>query len=275
MRADQVFMDTFATPMLAVERFVLQHSSGIHAISAAIAREIGAAYDVDFGRTHISVVPLGQEDWSTLPIVPPIALPEGVVRLLFVGRLEERKGIDVLLNVLPSLLAKHPQLHVDIVGNDQLASGHGLTYRKLFEAAHSGQKILSRVHFHGEVAEAALRGFYQACDVFVAPSRFESFGLILLEAMMFAKPVIACRAGGMVEVVDEGTSGLLAEPGDAPSLAAAIDLLVGDTDLRARMGRAGRVRYEARFTPERMAEDVLAFVSEVADRADLGLRQIA
>jgi glycosyltransferase involved in cell wall biosynthesis len=58
----------------------------------------------------------------------------------------------------------------------------------------------------------------------VAPSRYESFGLVFLEARMFGKPVIGCRAGGMIEVIEEGVTGLLAEPGDAASLEASLDI---------------------------------------------------
>lgn len=266
------FMDDFATPMIDVERTLFEGSAGIHAISAAIAREIEEAYAVDFSKTHMAVVPLGQEDWSTLPVHMPEPLPANGIRVLFVGRLEERKGIDVFLQILPALLAQYPDLHVDIVGNDRLPNGFGGTYRGDFEERHAGAPFLDRVRFQGEVQEIALRGFYKACDVFVAPSRFESFGLILLEAMMFGKPVIACRAGGMVEVVEEGVSGLLALPGDPSTLADALVALIGSPELRSRMGRAGRERYEARFTPERMAEDVMSFITDVADQAELRRR---
>lgn len=265
--ADREFIEGFAEPMIGLERKLFQQSAGIHAISAAIAREIEGAYAVDFGSTHMAVVPLGQEDWSVLPANPPDPWPVEGIRLLFVGRLEERKGIDVLLRALPTLLTDHPDLYVDIVGNDSLLNEHESTYRADFEKAHADAAFISRVLFHGEVEEQRLRGLYKACDIFTAPSRFESFGLILLEAMMFSKPVIACRAGGMVEVVDEGVSGLLAEPGDPTSLASAIGALIADAGLRERMGRAGRERYEACFTPERMAKDVMTFLTEVSDRA--------
>lgn len=272
MLDDPEFMDNFATPMIDVERTLFEGSAGIHAISAAIAREIEEAYAVDFRKTHMAVVPLGQEDWSALPIQIPEPLPADSIRVLFVGRLEERKGIDVFLQILPDLLAEYPNLHIEIVGNDRLPNGFGGTYRGDFEERHADATFLGRVRFHGEVQEVALRGFYKACDIFVAPSRFESFGLILLEAMMFGKPVIACRAGGMVEVVEEGVSGLLALPGDPSSLSDAMVALITAPELRARMGRAGRERYETRFTPERMAEDVMSFVTEVANRAELRRR---
>jgi hypothetical protein len=213
------------------------------------------------------VVPLGLADWSKLPAKTPDPLPEDSLRLLFVGRLEARKGVDVLLASLPRLLARHPHLHVDIVGDHTIEGPDGRPYRAVFEAA-APDECSTRVLFHGEVAEDRLRGFYRACDIFVAPSRFESFGLVLVEAMMFGKPAVACRAGGMVEVADEGRTALLAEPGDAASLEACLERLIGDDGLRRALGAAGRERYEACFTPTAMAEGVVALLHHArANRA--------
>lgn len=103
-----------------------------------------------------------------------------------------------------------------------------------------------------------MRGFYAAADVVLAPSRYESFGLVPLEAMMFARAVIGCRAGGMPEVIEDGVSGLLAEPGNAASLAGCVERLLDDPGLRSRMGKAGRARYERLFTARHMAAGVRA-----------------
>ena len=80
---------------------------------------------------------------------------------------------------------------------------------------------------------------------------------------MFAKPVIGCKAGGMVEIVEEGASGLLAEPGNTTSLERCLVQLIEDEPLRQRMGLRGRQRYELLFTPERMAKEVIEFLSSV------------
>src|SRR6202040_4042859 len=133
----------------------------------------------------------------------------------------------------------------------------GSPYRAVFEAA-LPPELGARIRFHGEVSEDRLRGFYRACDVLVAPSRYESFGLILVEAMMYGKPAVACRAGGMVEVVEEGRTALLAEPGDANSLEACLERLALDPSLRREMGEAARQRYEARFAPGPMATGMVA-----------------
>jgi len=259
--ADQAFQRDFAAPMLALEARLLRDSDAVHAISASIACDISRAYEVPLDPPRTMVRPLGLDDWSLLPAAAPTALPDGALRLLFVGRLEARKGIDVLFDILAGLLARHPRLHADIVGNDRIPGPDGRSYRAAFEAS-APAWVLARVGFHGEVPEARLRGFYRACDIFVAPSRFESFGLILVEAMMFGKPVVACRAGGMVEVAEEGRTALFAEPGDAASLDACLERLIADPSLRRALGVAGRKRYEAHFTPAGMAEGVVALLRQ-------------
>lgn len=262
--ADAAFARRFVTPMLALEAEVLRSSPALHAISAAILNDVEQLYGIPLAaRTHVA--PLGLEDERDAPATPPPPAPPGTtLRLLFVGRLESRKGIDVLLAIAPALLARHPHLHIDIVGNDAIPLPDGTTHRATFLANPAHHAIRPRVAFHGQVDQPALRGLYAACDIFVAPSRFESFGLIFVEAMMFARPTIGCRAGGMPEVIAEGETGLLAEPGDPTSLAACITRLVEEPALRARMGEAGRARYQRLFAPRPMAEAVLAMLAAAA-----------
>ncbi|MDX8531112.1 glycosyltransferase [Mesorhizobium sp. VK25A] len=264
-RNDQQFMQGFAKPMLALETRLLRDSAGIHAISKAIRRDISAVYDVELEDARTAMVPLGLEDFSALPEVPPASLPQGTLRVVFIGRLEARKGIDVLLDVIHKLLVRHPNLHFDIVGNDKIPGPDGnTTYRAAFEAVATAD-ARAHVSFHGEVSEEQLRGFYGACDIFVAPSRFESFGQVLVEAMIYGKPVIACRAGGMVEIVEPGETGLLAEPGDPVSLEGCLERLVADTSLRRSLGDAGRRRYEQHFSVEAAASGLVTLLRKACE----------
>lgn len=263
LKEDMNFMAQHGVPMLRTERELLQRASGLHSISWPLLENLVDAYGISTEDERVRVVPLGLEDWTKLPATPPDALPEGSLRILFVGRLERRKGIDVLLDIAPSLLEKHPQLSFDIVGNTTIPGPEGRTFQKDFLALDLPPGIVERVRFHGEIDDAMLRGLYGACDIMVGPSRYESFGLMLVEGMMFGKPVVGCAAGGMLEVVEDGVSGLLARPGDRDSLRAALDCLIRDPDLRDKLGRAGRARYEERFTARRMAQDIDRFLDEV------------
>ena len=118
------------------------------------------------------------------------------------------------------------------------------------------------MRFEGALARAALLSRYAACDLVVVPSRYESFGLTALEAMIFAKPCVASDAGGLGEVVTDSDTGLLTPPGDPAALTAALLRLVRDPGLRQAMGAAARRRYEAQFTAAAMARSVEAWVRD-------------
>jgi predicted SAM-dependent methyltransferase len=144
---------------------------------------------------------------------------------------------------------RHPAVRVRIIGADNPhANGReGAWQDWLSNRAGSEPHIYERIVFDGEVGDAALFQAYADCDIFCAPSRYESFGLVHVEAMMFGRPVVGCRAGGMQETIVDGVTGLLVEPGDASALEAALERLVTDHRLREELGAAGRARYEAEF----------------------------
>jgi glycosyltransferase involved in cell wall biosynthesis len=246
---------------LDAERAVLEKAAAYHAISRAIVESIRERYSVSLPESRIGLAPLGLRDRSVA--TPAGAARDGNWTLLFVGRLERRKGIDVLLGIAPALLRSRRQLRLVIVGDDTISDDRGMPFKTRFLAEHAGDPLLRQVEFRGKVSDEELFAQYRDCDVFVAPSRYESFGLIFVEAMMFGKPVVGCRAGGMKEVIEDGETGLLAEPGDAASLLAALERLADDEPLRQRMGRAARAAYEARFTVDRMVDSALALYRRV------------
>ena len=112
---------------------------------------------------------------------------------------------------------------------------------------------MTRVSFLGRVSDEELDRRYAECDLFVAPSLYESFGLIYLEAMNYAKPVIGCLAGGIPEVVDDGVTGLLVEPGASEPLAEAMLTMLSAPSQLREMGLAGRQRLLDKFTHIEMA----------------------
>ncbi|MEJ2801967.1 glycosyltransferase family 4 protein [Comamonadaceae bacterium PP-2] len=245
----------YGRPMLALERLLMTQADGIRANSQAIIREIERAYDMAFDPLVTHVVPHG-----LLPVevpAPAARTDEERIELLFVGRLEERKGIAVLLRALPGLMARWPGLHVNILGDTHIRNAEGRYEMDEFQARHHDQPWLPRVVFEGRVDDTRLLQAYADCDLFVGPSLFESFGLVFVEAMRQGKPVIACDAGGMPEVVQQGVTGLLVPPGDAGSLEAAIERLLGDAWLRRTLGEAGLDAYRQRFSASRMAADSL------------------
>jgi glycosyltransferase involved in cell wall biosynthesis len=127
------------------------------------------------------------------------------------------------------------------------------------------------VTFVGYVDDEGLRQEFERCDIFVAPSRYESFGLIYLEAMRASKPCVAIRVGGVPEVVDHGITGVLVDA-DANMLGTAIAELVDDEERRKTMGRAGRRRFETHFSMAAFASD---FSREIADWIGIDWQPVA
>ncbi|MHB8972923.1 MAG: glycosyltransferase [Pirellulaceae bacterium] len=259
---DAEFLASFAKPMLALEKIVMLESDGIHAISKAIYADIEQAYDIHFSPDRIDTISLGLRDLAAPTTASPDlssadARSTDALYITFIGRLESRKGIDVFLDIAPEVLNRYPHAYINIVGNDKICNTAGVSFRSLFETANPTLKSHPRLVFHGEVNDEQLLRFYQSSDIIVAPSRFESFGLVHLEAMMFGTPVIGSNIGGMKEIIEDGVTGLLAAPGDSQSLLACIERLLDDEPLRKDMGRNARASYLIKFNVRRMAEDVI------------------
>lgn len=245
---------------VSLECWSIAHADGLIGSSTAVVDTVRSTLGLAPSRTAPCLrIPLGIS-----PGPPPPPKAGGSPRLLFVGRLERRKGFHTLLEILPPLLESRPTLGVDIVGGDCQA---GLAARQRFLVQHRRARWIERVHFHGSVPEAALDAFYARATVLVAPSLYESFGLIYLEAMRHGTPVVGCRAGGVPEVVRDGETGLLVPPDDPPALLAAIMRLLDDPALRARLGAAGRRSVETEFSAQRMAERTADFYREVLAHA--------
>jgi SAM-dependent methyltransferase len=234
------------------------------ASTPSVVEEIEQRYGLELDRERVATIGHGLPD-SAAGISP--SRRQGAVEVLFVGRLEPRKGIDTLLACLPSLAGEFPDLTFTIVGADNIPSPSGPTYRELFERSEAGARLRDRVRFTGVLSEADLARRYADCDIFVAPSKYESFGLILLEAMMFGKPVIASDVGGMAHIVEPDGNGFLVPPGDAQSLRQAVARLAASSELRARLGRRSRELYEQRYSAPRMVDETIAFYQRLVGRA--------
>jgi glycosyltransferase involved in cell wall biosynthesis len=188
-------------------------------------------------------------------------------RVLFVGRLEERKGIDTIIAALPAIMESGAVDSFDIVGDDQLPDGDGVTYRQIIERRFGSELWFDKIHLHGHVDQDQLDQFYSNCSIFIAPSKYESFGLIYLEAMRFSKPCIGTTAGGIPEVVANNVTGILIEPGNSEELAQAVLKLCENSALRRKFGNAGRQRFLDSFTVGRFAERIVQHVGASSSKA--------
>lgn len=165
--------------------------------------------------------------------------------LLFVGRLVERKGVHYLLEALARLRTSVP-VYLRVVGDGPM--------RGLLEARARELGVAERVRFDGFVPNATLAERFATCDAFVLPAVVDSkgdtegLGVVLVEALTYRKPVIASAAGGIVDVIRDGETGVLVPPGDVDALARAIEGLVADPARGAALGAAGREHVQREFS---------------------------
>ena len=178
--------------------------------------------------------------------------------VLFMGTLTKVKGIDVLLKAIPIIRKRIQNLHVYIAGS---GSEEG-NLKKLVKELN----IEENVSFLGFVSGEEKYAYYKSADIYVQPSRYETFGVVLLEAMACGKPVVASNVGGIPFVVEDGKTGLLFESENVEELTEKVILLLRDEELRAKRGEAGKERARG-FTWERSAEMTGDVYKEVIETA--------
>jgi D-inositol-3-phosphate glycosyltransferase len=215
---------------------------------------------------RISVVPCGVNLDLFQPVDQREARRELALRdddriLLFVGRIEPLKGIDILLGAAAELALEH-ECSVLIIGGDSSAQQGEIAYLRNL-AARLG--IAERVRFLGAVDHQRLPLYYSAADVCVVPSFYESFGLVALEAMACGTPVVASRVGGLAGTVRDGETGYLIPWRCPEPFAERIELLLGNEELRRAFGRTAREAVE-RFRWANVAEQVIGVYRELIER---------
>lgn len=243
-----------------LEKFCIEQADAVMAISHAIQKTIGEGYGINWRELSVPVhvLPLGVD--QSLVGAKPLAskLANEDVEILFVGRFEKRKGIDLLLNVMPKILGDHPQVAFRLIGNASLKDEDGINLYDEFKKRYHREKWFKRVHQEGYVTDEALAEAYRRCDIFVAPSRYESFGLIFIEAMANSKPIIGARVGGIPEIIADGVNGYLFEPENERDLAEKITRLLQNKQAREKMGAEGLELIRSKFNAVKMAQDVAA-----------------
>ncbi len=179
----------------------------------------------------------------------PVAagIPADVPLVLAVGRLIEQKDHATLLEAFARVRSERGDARLAILGWGRLEAAT----RARVQALGLGESVL----LPGRVEPSA---WLARADVFVHTSRWEGFGIVLLEAMLAGLPVVATRVSAIPEIVVDGTTGVLTAPGDAAAIAAALSGLLADPERRRALGAAGRARARDEFSVARMAERTIA-----------------
>lgn len=218
-------------------RWLLPMTNGVTANSSFTQ---GLIHKIHSG--SVSIIPYG----LTIEAKPPKARPPGEVpNLLFVGRLDERKGLRYLLKALPLVLAKQP-INLRVVGK-------GILEEEL-KAQCKEMSLDAVINFLGFVSKEELVQEYASCDIFVLPAIVDSkgdtegLGIVMIEALAHQKPVVASAVGGIVDVIHSGTTGLLVPEKDPSALAGAILTLLANPTQAEALGREGLKDVQTRFS---------------------------
>ncbi len=178
-----------------------------------------------------------------------LGIPEGKIVIGSIGRLHEKKGYNYFIEAINILKPKW--------GN--------IIYCPLIGKGAEKEKLEKQIHQLGLGEIVSLKGprldvfeCDATFDIFVAPSLYEGFGIVLLEAMSMKKPIVASRVDGIMEVVKDGHTGILVPPADPKSLAKAIEYLLENKTIAYQMGIQGRQRLEEYFTVDKMVKGVEA-----------------
>ena len=245
-----------------LETRCLYQAERLIAVSEHTKNDLVQIYGLDPGRITViqeaadpGLAPVGEPE-QRAAVLARLGLAAGPGFFLYVGAIDQRKGINVLLEALSILRQKGEPHDLALAGeikNDRQYPGLVREIKRL--------GLTDRVHLLGFVSEADLAALFSACLAFVFPSLYEGFGLPPLEAMVCGAPVVAARAAALPEVVDQ--AGLLVEPGDAADLARAMSAVAGDRELADRLREKGYKRAD-RFSWSQTAAQTLALYREVA-----------
>jgi len=247
-----------------LERAGVRHADAVIALTRRLANVLEAP-GTPHGRVHVIPSGVVPAEFAAAGRPDPLAgLPRP--RVVFVGRLAEQKGVDTLLEAA----ARLPDAAVGIVGDGPL--------RDALERQAAALGLGERVTFTGFRPHEDVPAVLAGADVLVVPSRYEELGTVLLEGMQAGVPIVASDVGGIGEAL--GSAGLLVPPGEPDALAAAVDAVLRDPALAARLRAAGRER-AGRFDWSVLAarvhgvyESVLGGVRAPVRRAPAPARQI-
>jgi glycosyltransferase involved in cell wall biosynthesis len=254
---DDPFVRRF--PFRQVYRQIWRMTAGGSAISAAVAafcREIeGESAD------RLRIIHYGKnapddgiaQNAARSRLRAEIGIGVETVVMGCVGRLTEQKGIPYALEAFARAHAQHPDTTLVILGDGEL--------RTDLEAQAVALGLANAVHFLGWRDDAA--AWMNACDIFLFPSLWEGFGLVLLEAMAARLPVVASRVSAIPEVVADGETAILVAPRDVEGFADALARLIADAPLRRHMGLLGRDRLETHFNVGKMTEETIRLYRDV------------
>lgn len=237
-------------------------AEGLRRIDAIISpsRDVLERTRAEWGLPNVPTAIIGN------PVrVDPLDLPAARLaqpQLLFVGRFDRIKGADLLLEAFARIAAVHPTCRLSFAGPDSgLVQDDGSTLHLPQAVARLPETARDRVDMLGPQTREQIASLRRGHPITIIASRYETFGVALIEAMAAGSAVVSTRVGGCAEILRDGETGLLVPPEDAEALSRACLRLLDDSALKQELGSAARADVEARFAPEVVAGAVADFLA--------------
>jgi D-inositol-3-phosphate glycosyltransferase len=246
------------------EQEVIKKADRIVAATPAEFAQLLWLYQADVNK--VTVIPPGVDICKFYPIPPDeakeyIGVPPCGRMLLFVGRIEPLKGLDVLIEAIgimhqKDVLKENPFCLVIIGGEPEESSEQANIEMSRIKALSEEYGLNDLVTFLGKRSQDSLPYYYSAAEAVVVPSQYESFGMVALEAMACGKPVVASQIGGLAYLVQDGVTGFTVPVDDQVELADRLTLLLQDPILRDRMGKQA-VRVAQDYAWDKIADKLI------------------
>ena len=226
------------------ERRATRHATLVTSPSASLLAEVSERWGLDPSRTRVVPNPLDGDLFSD---TRTISRADDLV--LYVGRLEPRKGVEVLADAMAKVRNMRPGVRVRFIGRDQPSGVSGVTMaQKLRSAIEGAGGVFRQVIFDDAVKREELPAAYAGAAIAVVPSLYENFPYTCLEAMASGCAVIGSRVGGISEIIEDGVDGLLVEPGSPEEMTRSIVRLIDEPGLCVRLAGQARETVRERFS---------------------------
>jgi len=250
------------------ERHVLARVDRVIAATPAERAQLEWLYKADMQK--VIVIPPGVDVSHFYPIPVDearqfIGLSQEARMILFVGRIEPLKGLDMLIKAVACLRVKDlaEPVHLAVIGGDPDAAPEEMSAEMAYIQKMCDELTVGKmVAFLGKRSQATLPYYYSAAEVVVMPSHYESFGMVALEAMACGTPVLASQVGGLAFLVQDGVTGYHVPDGDDAALCEKLSALLGDASLRSRLGR-NAAEHAQEYDWKKIARQVVGVYTDV------------